>query len=205
MKREITCLGCNIKVPAESRVCPFCKQPLIASSAERPQEEYAWKQPVQKDSSQAFKEFYLKYGKWLMPPVALVCLVSIAYVVFLMLTGLSIDIPKDPVFQIKARTVKADGGVIILTGTIKNHGEDLQTLSLRSVRVSARFKLKNGSVEKKHVFPKTDHGAEGALLHGETGAFEIKAPQGASSVILVAEIVDLGESRRFRLPGERTK
>ena len=203
MPEEVTCPRCNVRIPADMPACPFCKKPVASPPPERPEREEGKDIRgllVPQESFPALKEFYRLYGKWLKLAVPALIAIPALWIVFLLLTGLSVDIPKDPVFPIEAAKVKKGGRVVLLKGTLTNLGENVPDLSLRSIGVTAEIRLKDGRVERTRVFPKSAYRGEGALFHGESGAFDIDVPQGAKAVTLRAEIVNLGEDRMFRLP-----
>jgi hypothetical protein len=97
-----------------------------------------------------------------------------------------------------------EGDRVVLRGTVTNQGEDVPDFSLRSVGVVVVAEYRDGRRERKTVFPKTRFRGEGALLRGETGAFEVEVPsEGLKEIVLSPEIVDLGMGRRFIRPGGR--
>ena len=200
---EVTCFNCNIKIPAENQTCPFCKKPLVFSPEEKPQETDVRKLMVPPESFSAVKEFYRQYGKWLKPAFLVLLAVSVIWVCLLLLAGPSIEIPKDSVFPIKVKKVKDGLRIVLLKGTVINHGEDIHSISLRSLSVKAEFRLNNGRVEKKRIYPTSFFRGDETLLHDESGIFEIEIPPGVKVVTLRAEVVDLGEDRSFRLPMQR--
>ena len=203
MPEEVTCPRCNVRIPADLPACPFCKKPVAPPPPERPGREEGKDIRgllVPQESFPALKEFYRLYGKWLKLAVPALIAIPVLWIVFLLLTGLSVDIPKDPVFPIEAAKVKKGGRVVLLKGTVTNLGENVPDLSLRSIGVTAEIRLKDGRIERIRVFPKSPFRGEGALFHGESGAFDIDVPPGAKAVTLRAGIVNLGEDRMFRLP-----
>ncbi len=129
------------------------------------------------------------------------------------LTRLRIVVPSDNAFLIEAERERKDGGRVLLAGKLVNRGEDIPDLSLRSIGVIAEFLYRDGRTERKRVFPKSPFRGEGALLRGESGAFEIEVPKGVKSVTLRGEVVNLGEDRVFvpatrgirRLPARRNR
>ena len=200
---EITCPRCNIQVPTTSKVCPFCKKPPTEPSEEQKAPPEIKQHLVPQENFSAFRDFFEQYGKLVKAAIFALFAVFVGWGLFLMLTGLSVQIPDDPIFPIKAKAVKNENGDIILKGTITNMGEDVQTLSLRSIRVTAEFKTGKGNPKKKQVYPTSLIRGEGALLRGETGVFEMEVPPESTVVTLRGEIVDLGEDRRFHIPGQR--
>ncbi|MGE5283783.1 MAG: hypothetical protein ACM3OG_02310 [Actinomycetota bacterium] len=143
------------------------------------------------------REWCRDHGRWVKvvaPSVlgALVLWLAIGY-----LTRVRIVIPSDNAFLIEAEREKTEDGRVLLTGRLVNRGEDVPDLSLRSIGVIAEFLYDDGRTERKRVFPKSPFRGEGALLRGESGAFEIEVPKGVKSVTLRGEIVNLGEDRVF--------
>jgi hypothetical protein len=89
---------------------------------------------------------------------------------------------------------------------VTNEGEDIPDLSLRSVGVVTEFFYRDGRRERKTMFPRTELRGEGALLHGETGSFEIAAPaKGLKEIVLRSEVVSLGVERPLISPGGRRR
>ena len=205
MKAEITCSRCDIRVSAENQICPFCKKPLFPSLEEEPHlDKEIRKILVPQKSFSSIKEFYLLHGKWLIPALIALLAVFVLWMGFLLLMGLSIEIPNDPVFPIKVETVRDGGRVVLLKGTVTNHGEDIRGISLRSLGVTAEFRFSDGRVEKKRVYPTSISRGDGSLFHDESGVFEIEVPPKAGAVTLHAEIINLGDDRSFRLPMDHT-
>ena len=203
MPEEVICPRCEVRIPADMPVCPFCKQPVVPPPPEKP-EKIQGKNIrdllVPPESFPALKEFFRLYGKWLKLAVPALLAIPALWIVFLLLMRLPVDIPKDPAFPIEVAKVKKGGRVVQLKGTITNLGETIPDLSLRSIGVTAEIRLDNGRMERKRVFPRSPFRGEGALFHGESGAFEIDVPPDAKAVTLRAEIVNLGEDRKFKLP-----
>lgn len=211
MPEEVACPRCDVRIPADMPACPFCRQPVAAPAREKPEEANRPEEASIRDllvpleSFPALKRFLRLYGKWLKLAVPALVAIPALWIVFLLVTGLTVDVPKDPAFPIEVEKVKKGGRVALLKGTLTNLGENVPDLSLRSIGVTAEILMKDGRVERKRVFPRSAFRGEGALLHGESGAFEIEVPPGTKSVTLRAGIVNLGEDRRFNLPmqGER--
>lgn len=208
MPEEVTCPRCNVRIPADMPACPFCRQPAVSPAPGGPEGAPGGAPEgtdirdllVPPESFPALKEFLRLYGKWLKLAVPVLIAIPALWIVFLLVTGLPVDIPEDPAFPIGVEKVKKGGRVALLKGTLTNLGESVPDLSLRSIGVTAEILMKDGRVERKRVFPRSPFRGEGALLHGESGAFEIEVPPGAKSVVLRVGIVDLGEGRRFKLP-----
>lgn len=203
MPEEVTCPRCDVRIPADMPACPFCKQPVAPLSPGKPVRETGKDIRgllVPQESFPALKEFFRLYGRWIKLAVPALIAVPALWIVFLLLSRVPVEIPKDPAFPIEVEKVKKGGRVVLLKGTVTNLGENIPDLSLRSIGVTAEIRLKDGKIERKRVFPRSPFRGEGALFHGEAGAFEIDVPPGAKAVSLRAEIVNLGEDSRFRLP-----
>ena len=197
---EVTCYTCNIRVPADNQVCPFCKKPLVFSPEEVKPEVDIRKLLVPQESFSGIKEFYRQHGKWLKPVLLVLFAVVFFWVGALLLVGPPVEILEDPVFPIKVENVKDGLRVVLIKGTVTNMGEDIRSLSLRSLGVTAEFIWSDGRVEKKRIYPTSFFRGDGTLFHGESGVFEVEVPPKTQKVILWAEIVNLGEDRNFRLP-----
>jgi hypothetical protein len=206
--REVTCPRCNVRIPGDHAICPFCKLPVgsapgpEAGSGTTEEAKDIREYLVPSESFPALKRFYRKHGKWLAVAGPALVAIPVLWILFLLLTRLSVEIPADPVFPIQVEHEKEGGRTVRLKGTLTNLGEDIPDLSLRSVGVTAEFRWDDGRVERVRVFPKSTFHGEGALYKGESGSFGIEVPEGADAVTLRAEIVNLGEDRRFRIPGQ---
>jgi len=157
---------------------------------------------------------YLReHGKWWKVLVPALLGVLALWLAIGILTRVKIVVPPDNAFLIEAERERKDGGIVLLKGALTNRGEDIPDLSLRSIGVIAEFLYGDGRSERRRVFPKNRFRGEGALLRGESGAFEIEVPKGVRSVTLRGEIVNLGEDRVFvpsgrgirRLPAQRNR
>jgi hypothetical protein len=206
--REVTCPRCNVRIPEDHAICPFCKLPV--GSAAGPEAGPGITEEtkdireflVPSESFPALKRLYRRHGRWLTIAGPALIAIPVLWILFLLLTRLSVEIPADPVFPIQVEHEKKGGRTVRLKGTVTNLGEDIPDLSLRSVGVTAEFRRDDGRVVRIRVFPKSTFHGEGALYKGESGSFEIEVPEGADAVTLRAEIVNLGEDRRFRVPGQ---
>jgi len=95
------------------------------------------------------------------------------------------------------------GEVLLLRGSVENRGDDVPELSLRSVGVVVEGVYRDGRRVRARAFPRAPYRAEGALLHGETGRFEMALPRrDLREVVVRSEVVDLGEAKRFVRPYE---
>ncbi len=142
-------------------------------------------------------KYYREHGKWVKVVGPALLAVLLLWLALGFLTRVKIVVPSDNAFLIEAERDRKEEGRLFLTGKIINRGEDIPDLSLRSIGVTAEFQYRDGRTERKRVFPKSRFRGEGALLRGESGAFEIEVPKGVSSVTLRGEIVNLGEDRVF--------
>ncbi|MEW6720046.1 MAG: hypothetical protein AB1346_06325 [Thermodesulfobacteriota bacterium] len=199
---EVTCPRCDVRIPADLAACPFCKQP-VAPVPEKEEARDIRELLVPPETFPAWKRFYREYGKWLKAAIPVLIAVPVLWILFLLVTGLKVEIPEDPVFPMEVAHEKSGGRTVLLKGTLTNRGEDIPDLSLRSIGVTAEFRWSDGRVERKRVFPKSPFRGEGALFRGESGTFELEVPEGADAVTLRAGIVDLGEGRRFNLPRQK--
>lgn len=199
---EVTCPRCDVRIPADLPSCPFCRQP-VAPVPEKEDSPGIRRLLVPQETFPAWMRLWRDHGKWLKLATPVLIAVPALWVLFLLVTGLKVEVPADPAFPIEVAHEKSGGRTVLLKGTLTNLGEDIPDLSLRSIGVTAEFRWSDGRVERKRVFPKSQFRGEGALFRGESGAFEIEVPDGADAVTLRAGIVDLGEGRRFNLPRQQ--
>ena len=143
------------------------------------------------------RNFYRDHGKWVKVVGPALLAVLALWLAIGSLTRVKIVVPADNAFKIEAERERKDGGKVLLKGNLLNRGEDIPDLSLRSIGVIAEFLYGDGRTERKRIFPKAPFRGEGALLRGESGAFEIEVPNGVKTVTLRGEIVNLGEDRVF--------
>lgn len=210
-RNYICCPHCSIQIPEDVPECPYCRQPV-------PGRTYGKRKDIRRllvppERFPRLGNYYREHGKWVkvVGPALLAALVL--WLAFGFLTRVKITVPSDNAFLIEAERDRKEGGRLFLAGKIINRGEDIPDLSLRSIGVIAEFLYADGRTERKRVFPKSRFRGEGALLHGESGAFEIEVPKGVKSVTLRGEIVNLGEDRVFipadrgirRLPAKRNR
>jgi hypothetical protein len=194
-RNYINCPHCSIQIPEDVLECPHCRQPV-------PGRNYGKRKDIRRllvppERFPQLRKYYREHGKWVkvVGPALLAALVL--WLAFGFLTRVKITVPSDNTFLIEAERDRKDGERLFLTGKIINRGEDVPDLSLRSIGVIAEFLYADGRTERKRVFPKSRFRGEGALLRGESGAFEIEVPKGVKSVTLRGEIVNLGEDRVF--------
>jgi hypothetical protein len=200
---NVHCPRCDVLVPAGQEVCPFCRQPVAPEKEEEPRD--IRKFLVTPERFPALKKLYREQGKWFKVAVPVLVGVPVLWILFTLVTRLAVTIPGDPAFPIEVVQVKKGGRTVLLKGELTNLGEDVPDLSLRSIGVTAEFRMADGREESKRVFPKSPFRGEGALFHGESGAFEIEVPKGAKAVTLRAEIVNLGEGSPFGFTGNGTR
>lgn len=200
---DVQCPRCNIRIPAEATTCPFCRQPV------EPPEDSGTKDIrkllVVPERFPALKKLYREHGKWIKVALPVLAGVPLVWLLFGLATGLSVKIPTDPNFPMEVGLEKKGGRTVLLKGELTNLGENVPDLSLRSIGVTAAFQMGDGREERRRVFPKSPFRGEGALLHGESGTFEIEVPKGARAVTLRAEIVHLGEGSPFGFGGQGTR
>jgi hypothetical protein len=208
---DISCPHCTIQIPEDVPECPYCRQPV-------PGRTYGKRKDIRDllvppERFPRLGEYYREHGKWVKVVAPALLAVLSLWLALGFLTRVKIVVPSDNAFLIEAERDRKDGGRLFLTGTILNRGEDVPDLSLRSIGVIAEFRYADGRTERKRFFPKNPFRGEGALLRGESGAFEIEVPKEVKSVTLRSEIVNLGEDRVFvpatrgirRLPAQRSR
>jgi hypothetical protein len=208
---DISCPHCTIRIPEDVPECPYCRKPVPGKTHGKRTDIRGLLVPPERFPR--LVKYYREHGKWMkvIGPALLAGLVLWLALGFL--TRVKIVVPSDNAFLIDAERDRKDGGRLFLTGNILNRGEDIPDLSLRSIGVIAEFRYADGRTERKRIFPKNPFRGEGALLRGESGAFEIEVPKGVRSVTLRSEIVNLGEDRVFvpatrgirRLPAQRSR
>jgi hypothetical protein len=210
-RNYISCPHCTIQIPEDVPACPYCLQPVVCGTSGTRRDIRELLAPPERFPR--LRQYCREHAGWMKvigPALlgALALWLSIGY-----LTQVRVVVPTDNVFLIEAERERKEGGRALLTGKLTNRGEDIPDLSLRSIGVIAEFRFDDGRTERRRVFPKSPFRGEGALLHGESGAFEMDVPKGVKSVTLRGEIVDLGETRGFdpvsrrvrRLPIQRRR
>lgn len=190
------CPHCTIQVPVNVQVCPHCQQEILPPEPPRRLRPFSAGRP-------GLASLWERYGRWgkLTAPILLAVLVlAVAYQKWV---AHSVTVVPNASLPIRVEKERR-GDALILRGTVTNRGEDIPDLSLRSVAVVVEITYRDGRREKKTVFPKTEFRGEGALLHGETGKFEIARPaKEIREIALRSEIVDLGMGRKLIRPRGR--
>lgn len=194
-RNDINCPHCSIRIPEDVPECPYCRRPTSGRTYGKRKDIRGLLVPPERFPR--LRKYYRDHGKWVkvVGPALIAALVLWLAIGFM--TRVKIVIPSDNAFLIEAERDRKDGERLFLTGKILNRGENVPDLSLRSIGVFAEFQYSDGRTERKRVFPKSPFRGEGALLRGESGAFEIEVPKGVRSVTLRGEIVNLGEDRVF--------
>ncbi len=152
---------------------------------------------VDPDRFSTFRKYYWEHRKALKVVLPVLLAGLLLWQAFGLLTRVKIVIPPDNTFLIETERERKEGGAVLLKGKLTNRGDDIPDLSLRSIGVIVELLYGDGKTERKRIFPKSPFRGEGALLRGESGAFEVDVPKEAKSVTLRGEIVDLGENRVF--------
>jgi hypothetical protein len=194
-RNYISCPHCTIQFPSDVPECPHCRQPVPGGTSGTP--KYLHERLVPPERFPRLGSYYREHGKWVKIVGPILLAVLVLWLALGFLTRVRIVVPSDNTFLIEAERERKDGGRVLLKGKLVNRGEDIPDLSLRSIGVIAEFLYGDGRTERKRVFPKSPFRGEGALLRGESGAFEIEVPKGVKAVTLRGEIVNLGEDRVF--------
>ena len=206
-----SCPHCTIQIPEDVPECPYCRQPVKGATRGKRKDIRSLLVPPERFPR--LGRYYREHGKWVKVVGPALLAVLVLWMALVFLTRVKIVVPSDNAFLIEAERDRKDEGRLFLKGKLVNRGEDIPDLSLRSIGVIAEFQYADGKTERKRIFPKNPFRGEGALLRGESGAFEIEVPKGVRSVTLRGEIVNLGEDRVFvpasrgirRLPAQRNR
>ena len=192
----IACPHCTIQIPGSETVCPHCRQAV--SPPERQQRARplpAWRIPL--------PVLWERYGRVVRLAGPVLLAVLVLAVVYHRWAGQQVKVVPNSLLPVRVEKERK-GDALVLRGTVTNRGEDVPDLSLRSVAVVVEFVYRDGRREKKTVFPKAEFRGEGALLHGETGMFEMARPaKEIREIVLRSEIVDLGMGQRLIRPRGR--
>ena len=193
----VACPHCTIQMPAGETVCPHCQQAVA------PQEQTKGVRPLPAGRLPLFV-LWERYGRPARLVGAFLLAVLVLAVVYHRWAGQRVNVVPNSQLPIQVERERK-GDALVLRGTVTNRGEDVPDLSLRSVAVIVEFVHRDGRKEKKTVFPKAEFRGEGALLHGETGTFELVRPAAKEirEIVLRSEIVDLGMGQRLIRPRGR--
>jgi hypothetical protein len=210
-RNHVTCPHCTIQIPGDVSNCPHCFQSVAGWTSGKPKDIRELLVPPERFPR--LRNYYREHRKWVLVVAPALLAVLVLWLALGFLTRVRIVVPSDNTFLIEAKRERKDGGRVFLTGNLVNRGEDVPDLALRSIGVIAEFLYDDGRTERKRVFPKSPFRGEGALFHGESGAFEIEVPKGVKSVTLRGEIVNLGEDRVLipsargirRLPAQKNR
>ena len=190
------CPSCTIQIPANVPVCPHCQQIVPQAERKAPRRSLSAGRPD-------LAALWDRYGKWVKlagPALLAVLLLAIVYQRWV---ANNVKVEPNPSLPIQVEKERK-GDAIILRGTVTNRGDDIPDLPLRSVAVIVEFVYRDGRRQKNTVFPKTRFRGKGALLHGETGKFEVAGPaKDLREVVLRSGIVDLGGGRKLIRPRGR--
>ncbi len=206
------CPYCTIQIPAEATVCPHCRKvmptPGMRTSVSAPfsDKEREFLGRLRPMGMRWFLSvLWTRYGKWAKvagPVMGAILLLFLAYGIRV---GYKVRIVPNPALPMEVKHER-NGQTVLFKVFVTNEGEDVPDLSLKSIGVMTEFLYRDGRREKKRVFPKAEFRGEGALLHGETGSFEVEASgTGLKEVVLQSEILDLGSGRQLVPPGGRRR
>jgi hypothetical protein len=202
----ISCPYCTIQIAAGDVMCPHCKQALPPSGkpaiSPARRKEYGFRRQRRDQAGlESLADLWARYGKWIKVAGPVLAAFLLLFLVYGVWVGHKVTVVPNPELPIRVKQGKGDQGVL-LTVMVTNMGEDVPDLSLKSIGVVVEIVYRDGRREKKTFFPKAEYRGEGAMLHGETGSFEIETrAKGLKEVILRSEIVDLGMGRTLIPPG----
>ncbi|MGE5189391.1 MAG: hypothetical protein ACM3NF_04985 [Gemmatimonadota bacterium] len=194
-----SCPYCTLQVRVGDPVCPHCRRPLAPSGEEEAAAPI--RRPLRTVGRLPEDGFWVRYGKWIKAAAPIVLALVVLVLIYQRWVGVRISVTPNPSLPVKA-TLEKRGAAVVVRGTVTNEGDDVPDLSMKSIGVMVEFVYRDGRRYRKRIFPKTGFRGEGALLRGETGAFEIEAPKAAlEEVRLTAEVVDLAGGRDLSPPG----
>lgn len=192
-----TCPFCTMQMRSDEKICPHCHSPNPAARDFRDLLAVPPRYP-------RLKAFLAVNWQPLALGGAILFAFLVTAVVYYGWIGHRVAVTPNPAFDVKVKQGIEDGKVV-LEGSIRNLGEDIPDLSLKSIRLTATFGLEGGGQRVESVFPRVPHRGEGAMLHGETGTFRIAVPEDrVENASLAAEVIDLtcGQpSQRCDVPG----
>jgi hypothetical protein len=212
-ERQFTdCPYCTIQIPAEAAVCPHCQKVIPPSgkkagiSAPSGKREPGILERLRTmDGGEALSDFWILHGKWIKVGGPVLAAILLLFLVYGVWVDYKVRIVPNAALPVRVEKEKKDQAVLLKV-SVRNEGEDVPDLSLKSIGVVMEFVYRDGRREKKTVFPKAEYRGEGALLHGETGSVEVEAPtKDLKEVILRSEVVDLGTGRMLVPPGGRRR
>lgn len=201
------CPCCTMQIPVGTRICPHCRLE-VPESIRKEAEKAAVKSILKKqrdDEPLSASGLWASYGKWAVAAGPVLIALVILYLVYGRWSEHRISITPNAQLPVTVAQEKKDDTVRIKV-TVKNEGDDVPDLSLKSIGVVLEIHRKDGGVEKKTVFPKSDYRGEGALLRGESGSFDLDLPaKGIREIFLRSEIVDLGAGREMIPAAEKSR
>lgn len=179
-----TCPFCTMQMPTNAPVCPHCNSRNPAARDFR-------EMLIAPERCPRLKAFVSANWQALLLGSGIALAFLVTAIVYYGWVGHALTIVPNPLFGVKVEK-RVEDGKVIFSGTVRNLGEDIPDLSLKSVRVRVTFGLDGGGKRVETVFPKNEHRGEGALLRGETGFFRIvTAEDKVESAEFAAEVVDL--------------
>ncbi len=206
-KREnlyAACPHCTMQIPASAETCPHCRQavPRPGRKAGPPKAKEGFLEGLrERMEGLSLPDLWALYRKWVIAAGTLLLALVVLLVVYGTWVGYAVRVEPNPSLTVQVKKEKR-GGSVILNVTVTNEGSDVPDLSLKSIVVVVEFLYRDGRVERKKVFPQSENRGEGALLHGESGGFEIEASaKGLREVILRSNVIDLGAGRTLVSPG----
>jgi hypothetical protein len=196
----IACPYCTIQVAADAPECPHCRKVLIDTGGKEASGSLKAQIDIRTllgtwDRVEFLRDYWIRYGKWVKVAGPILAAFLLLFLVYGMWVGHKVTIVPNPELPIKVKQGKSEQGMLF-TVMVKNMGESVPDLSLKSIGVVVEIVYRDGLREKKTYFPKTEYLGEGAILNGETGSFEIETRSKAvKEIILRSEVVDLGTNR----------